>query len=93
MGALGTVRAEEFRARYDNWDDPTIPPFHYGTHYSSSATVLYYLLRLEPYTKTALELQGYVLSKLVAKSFGMSVFLNSLLAAVNLLKLRSYLNA
>ena len=33
-------------------------PFHYGTHYSSSAGVLYYLIRLEPYTKIALELQG-----------------------------------
>jgi hypothetical protein len=29
-----------------------------GTHYSSSAGVLYYLIRLEPYTKIALELQG-----------------------------------
>src|SRR4051794_6980953 len=44
--------------RYEMWDDPVIPKFHYGTHYSSSGTVLYYLIRVEPYTTAFLELQG-----------------------------------
>ncbi len=35
-----------------------IPPFHYGTHYSTSAFVLNYLLRLEPFTTMFLSLQG-----------------------------------
>lgn len=34
------------------------PPFHYGTHYSSAAVVSSYLIRLEPFTKLFLSLQG-----------------------------------
>src|SRR3546814_1342227 len=36
----------------------TIPPFMYGSHYSSAAIVLYYLVRLEPYTSAAIRFQG-----------------------------------
>ena len=32
--------------------------FHYGSHYSSSGSVLFYLLRLEPFTTDAIQLQG-----------------------------------
>ena len=63
MGALGTERANQFRERYESLassvqgdDDP--PPFHYGTHYSTSAYVLYYMMRLEPFSRLALALQG-----------------------------------
>eukprot|EP00980_Cylindrotheca_fusiformis_P008522 scaffold1807_cov140-Cylindrotheca_fusiformis.AAC.14 len=63
MGGLGEVRAQQFRERYEalkanyyNEDEP--PPFHYGTHYSSAAYVLYYLMRLEPFSRLALTLQG-----------------------------------
>ena len=35
-----------------------MPPFHYGTHYSTNAGVLYYLLRLEPYRSAHIELQS-----------------------------------
>ena len=63
MGAIGDERAKQFRDRYDalvstsfGEDDP--PPFHYGTHYSSAAYVLYYLIRLEPFSRLALLLQG-----------------------------------
>ena len=35
-----------------------MPPFHYGTHYSSSAVVLYYLIRTAPFTQQYLKLQG-----------------------------------
>ena len=63
MGALGEERARQFRDRYEalqanyfNEDEP--PPFHYGTHYSCAAYVLYYLMRLEPFSRLALTLQG-----------------------------------
>ncbi len=60
MGALGAERALKFRDRYENWEDPmgVVPKFHYGTHYSSAGIVLYYLLRVEPFTRMALQLQG-----------------------------------
>jgi hypothetical protein len=58
MGAQGKSRAEEFQSRYANWPDETTPAFHYGTHYSSSAGVMYYLLRLEPFARHHLLLQS-----------------------------------
>jgi hypothetical protein len=63
MGALGLARAAQFRERYESLqsnytrnDEP--PPFHYGTHYSCAAYVLNYLLRLEPFSRLALSIQG-----------------------------------
>ena len=63
MGAIGKDRARQFKERYEalestyfGEDDP--PPFHYGTHYSSAAYTLYYLMRLEPFSRLALALQG-----------------------------------
>jgi hypothetical protein len=63
MGALGLARAEQFKERYEalesnysRGDEP--PAFHYGTHYSCAAYVLNYLLRLEPFSRLALSLQG-----------------------------------
>lgn len=63
MGAQGDTRAVQFRERYEALeqgyemgDGP--PPFHYGTHYSCAAYVLYYLMRLEPFSRLALSLQG-----------------------------------
>jgi Beige/BEACH domain/WD domain, G-beta repeat len=63
QGAIGPQRAIQFRERYEalastyfGEDDP--PPFHYGTHYSCAAYVLYYLMRLEPFSRLALALQG-----------------------------------
>ena len=34
-------------------------PNHFGTHYSTSAYVYYYLMRVEPYTTLMIKLQGY----------------------------------
>lgn len=34
-----------------------IPPFHHGTLYSSSAFVLWYLMRVEPFTSLHIHLQ------------------------------------
>jgi WD40 repeat protein len=63
MGALSEERAQQFRDRYEAleanyFNDDETPPFHYGTHYSCAAYVLYYLMRLEPFSRLALTLQG-----------------------------------
>ena len=59
MGALGSSeRADAYRERYETWCDPEIPAFHYGTHYSCGALVLYYLIRLEPFTSLHIDLQS-----------------------------------
>jgi hypothetical protein len=39
-------------------DDPgALPPFHFGSHYSVAGFVLWYLMRLEPYTSLHIQLQ------------------------------------
>lgn len=60
MGALGSEeRTKTFQERFENMDlFSAIPKFHFGSHYSSPAIVLQYLLRLYPYTQGAKELQG-----------------------------------
>ena len=58
IAAQSADRRAQFQARFKGWSDPEIPKFHFGSHYSSTAIVLWYLLRLEPYTGLALEFQG-----------------------------------
>ncbi|KAM7275307.1 hypothetical protein ACFE04_017173 [Oxalis oulophora] len=58
VGALDAERLKKFQERYSSFDDPVIPKFHYGSHYSSAGTVLYYLVRVEPFTTLAIQLQG-----------------------------------
>ncbi|XP_021686222.1 BEACH domain-containing protein C2 isoform X2 [Hevea brasiliensis] len=58
VGALNPDRLKKFQERYSSFDDPIIPKFHYGSHYSSAGTVLYYLVRVEPYTTLSIQLQG-----------------------------------
>ncbi|XWS25391.1 hypothetical protein CRYUN_Cryun27aG0064600 [Craigia yunnanensis] len=58
VGALDSKRLEMFEDRYRNFCDPDIPSFYYGSHYSSMGIVLYYLLRLEPFTSLHRNLQG-----------------------------------
>ncbi|KAF8380392.1 hypothetical protein HHK36_027877 [Tetracentron sinense] len=91
VGALNTDRLKKFKERYSSFDDPIIPKFHYGSHYSSAGTltssvrtqtsqpkklapfdvtvrtadiiytnqnVLYYLVRVEPFTTLSIQLQG-----------------------------------
>ncbi|XP_058069394.1 BEACH domain-containing protein B isoform X3 [Magnolia sinica] len=57
VGALDLKRFEVFEDRYRNFCDPDIPSFYYGSHYSSMGIVLYYLLRLEPFTALHRNLQ------------------------------------
>ncbi|GAM18020.1 hypothetical protein SAMD00019534_011950 [Acytostelium subglobosum LB1] len=58
IGALNPKRLSIFQERYSSFDDPLIPKFHYGSHYSSAGIVLHYLVRMEPYTTLFLQLQG-----------------------------------
>ncbi|KAK9274411.1 hypothetical protein L1049_019225 [Liquidambar formosana] len=58
IGALNPDRLKKFQERYSSFDDPVIPKFHYGSHYSSAGTVLYYLVRVEPFTTLSIQLQG-----------------------------------
>ncbi|KAH7849592.1 hypothetical protein Vadar_020109 [Vaccinium darrowii] len=58
VGALDPKRFEVFEDRYRSFCDPDIPNFYYGSHYSSMGIVLFYLLRLEPFTTLHRSLQG-----------------------------------
>ncbi|XP_033105986.1 lipopolysaccharide-responsive and beige-like anchor protein [Anneissia japonica] len=58
IGALNPSRKAFFQERYETWEDDKIPPFHYGTHYSTSAFTLGWLIRIEPFTTFFLNLQG-----------------------------------
>ncbi|XP_010559117.1 PREDICTED: BEACH domain-containing protein C2-like [Tarenaya hassleriana] len=58
IGALNPERLKKFQERYSSFDDPIIPKFHYGSHYSSAGAVLYYLTRVEPFTTLSIQLQG-----------------------------------
>jgi len=60
MGALGSQdRINTYIERFENTDtfDP-VPPFHFGSHYSSPAIILQYLVRLAPFTQGAIQLQS-----------------------------------
>ncbi|KAK9146565.1 hypothetical protein Sjap_006468 [Stephania japonica] len=58
MGCQTPEGEEEFKKRYESWDDPDVPKFHYGSHYSSAGIVLFYLLRLPPFSMENQKLQG-----------------------------------
>jgi len=46
VGALNSKRRDDFIERYQTWDNPKVPAFHYGTHYSTAAFTLNWLCRL-----------------------------------------------
>ena len=60
MGIQNPKHVKEVKERYDNFEDPsgTVSKFHYGTHYSNSAMVLHYLVRVEPFSSLHIELQS-----------------------------------
>jgi hypothetical protein len=59
MGAQDPVREGRFRKMYEEVGSMSgDPPHHYGTHYSSAMTVCQYLMRLQPFVKSYLLLQG-----------------------------------
>lgn len=59
IGALNEERLAELLDRFNTFDDPTIPPFMYGSHYSTSAgVVIHFLLRLQPFASLHRQLQS-----------------------------------
>ena len=61
MGCQTPEREAEFKERYKSFaemGDGESPAFHYGTHYSSAMIVTSYLIRLQPFVKSYLLLQG-----------------------------------
>lgn len=59
MGALNPDRLEDFIERFSTFADPSIPPFMYGSHYSTMAgVVLHFLVRMHPYASLHRQLQG-----------------------------------
>jgi hypothetical protein len=58
IGALEPTRLKNLIERMNAIDENEIPKFLYGSHYSSSGTALFYLLRIEPFTTHAVALQG-----------------------------------
>lgn len=55
-------------------DDPMPPvqPYHYGSHYSNSGTVLHFLVRMPPFTKMFLAYQGEFLEAAACRSSSQS---------------------
>lgn len=46
IGALNPSRRAYFEERFQSWEHDSIPPFHYGTHYSTAAFVLNWMIRV-----------------------------------------------
>jgi hypothetical protein len=60
MGALGSAsRLKSFLERFQSPDHfSNAPAYHYGSHYSSPAIILHYLIRLEPFSEGAKAIQN-----------------------------------
>ncbi|KAG1669663.1 Neurobeachin-like protein 1 [Nymphon striatum] len=60
IGINNPKNIAEVKAKYEQFEDVTgtIEKFHFGTHYSNSAGVLHYMVRLEPFTSLHIDLQG-----------------------------------
>ncbi|PAV82534.1 hypothetical protein WR25_15898 isoform B [Diploscapter pachys] len=58
IGALSESRRKFFQERYSSWEDESIPAFHYGTHYSTAAFTLNWLMRVEPFASMFIHLQS-----------------------------------
>ena len=56
IGAMNPKKEADALEKYEN--DLGEPYFNYGSHYSSAAVVMSYLIRLEPYTSLNMELQS-----------------------------------
>ena len=59
VGALNPERLKDFIDRFETFQDAMIPPFMYGSHYSTSAgVVLHFLVRQHPFASLHRQLQG-----------------------------------
>ena len=60
MGALNDEKAKSVKIHFQNIIETLdTDPFHYGSHYSNPVVVIYYLIRLKPYSDLAKKLQGF----------------------------------
>jgi hypothetical protein len=48
IGALNPTRLREILDRYRTFDTDVMPPFMYGSHYSSAGVVIHYMVRQVP---------------------------------------------
>ena len=60
IGVQNPKHVAEVKNKFEQFEDPsgTVAKFHYGTHYSNSAMVLHYLVRVEPFTSLHIDLQS-----------------------------------
>ncbi|KAF6084574.1 neurobeachin [Phyllostomus discolor] len=58
IGALNPKRAVFYAERYEACEDEQSPPCHYSTHYSTAASTLSWLVRIEPFTTFFLNANG-----------------------------------
>uniref|UniRef100_A0A673C2L9 Neurobeachin n=1 Tax=Sphaeramia orbicularis TaxID=375764 RepID=A0A673C2L9_9TELE len=58
IGALNPKRAAFYADRYETWEDDQTPPCHYNSHYSTAASTLHWLVRIEPFTTFFHSLNG-----------------------------------
>jgi hypothetical protein len=60
MGAIGSAsRLKSFLERFQSPDHfSSAPAYHYGSHYSSPAIILHYLIRLDPFSEGAKAIQN-----------------------------------
>ncbi|KAJ6254398.1 beige/beach-related [Anaeramoeba flamelloides] len=57
VGIINPDHTEILQLKYESMKgNEEIPPFHHGTHYSVSAGVMYFLIRLEPFTSREISL-------------------------------------
>lgn len=58
IGALNRTRLKEIIDRFNSFDDESVPKFMYGSHYSTAAIVINFMIRQEPFTTLGISLQG-----------------------------------
>ena len=58
VGAQSPTSQSLMRSKYNSLKEERMAPYHYGSHYSNCGIVVHFLLRLEPFTTQARELQG-----------------------------------
>ena len=69
LEAYEVTLAEEAEMREARYDDQSgsrgMPPFHWGSHYSVAGFVLWYLVRLEPFTSLHVQVSTLLLHLLM----------------------------
>ena len=58
VGAQSTASQALMKSKFNSLKEERMAPYHSGSHYSNCGIVVHFLLRLEPFTTQARELQG-----------------------------------